>query len=466
MSNFYGLKFEPLPVRDYSFSVCCASASDIEIPDEYELPANLIPLVHDQGNTGRCVSFSMCQCAESQALSEGESVHYSPGWIYGRDEVRRGYDGEGLYATTALKGAVEIGFVPEMYFDFEYDVPEILELANERDDLLEIGNKRKPTGYMSMSYALDDKMWDSIKRAIYVYKRPVVLISHDYFRGGSHAILGYGYTNTNGKNKGRYIKFQNSWGLSWSGDGRSTIPINYIDGAYMFTWEEIRMPFSDVTTDDWFYNDVRAMYLSELMNGVSETTFNPNDDISRCDMALIIDRLLDKSAYSINTFVKSAQQKGVTASPIKFATLDDCPIEFVDVEKDAYFYDGVYNTCANGIMNGISSGEFPEFAPFNSLTRAEAATIVVRTIEKIREHLNRAVPKKSCNIPYTNCSNFSDVSKDSWYALYVIAANSYGLMQGNGDGTFSPESNITRAEAAAILRRLSKAIDNLLHQFG
>ncbi|MCD7947824.1 MAG: S-layer homology domain-containing protein, partial [Oscillospiraceae bacterium] len=51
-------------------------------------------------------------------------------------------------------------------------------------------------------------------------------------------------------------------------------------------------------------------------------------------------------------------------------------------------------------------------------------------------------------------STFSDVSADDWTAGYIAAAADRGLMSGYSDGTFRPDASITRAEAVTVFNRL------------
>lgn len=53
---------------------------------------------------------------------------------------------------------------------------------------------------------------------------------------------------------------------------------------------------------------------------------------------------------------------------------------------------------------------------------------------------------------------YTDVAETSWYWNFVESCNTWGLMNGYADGTFRPESYITRAECATILSRI--AVDN------
>ena len=50
-----------------------------------------------------------------------------------------------------------------------------------------------------------------------------------------------------------------------------------------------------------------------------------------------------------------------------------------------------------------------------------------------------------------NNSGFTDVTTGTWYYDYVVAAKELGIMVGNGNGTFSPEKTLTRAEMVQLL---------------
>jgi hypothetical protein len=55
--------------------------------------------------------------------------------------------------------------------------------------------------------------------------------------------------------------------------------------------------------------------------------------------------------------------------------------------------------------------------------------------------------------PGTEESGFSDVTLMDWYNGYVETATAYGLITGYGDGTFGPNDTITREQAMAIIAR-------------
>ena len=75
------------------------------------------------------------------------------------------------------------------------------------------------------------------------------------------------------------------------------------------------------------------------------------------------------------------------------------------------------------------------FAPNQSITRAEFATLIARVLQ--------LQPKNTTN-------PFSDVGKGSWYENSVKAAYDHGIISGYNDGTFKPNKTITRQELVVM----------------
>jgi len=61
--------------------------------------------------------------------------------------------------------------------------------------------------------------------------------------------------------------------------------------------------FTDVNTGDWFYDAVRYAYVNNLMNGVSNTEFEPGNDLTRAMLVTILYRYEGEPAItSTNKF--------------------------------------------------------------------------------------------------------------------------------------------------------------------
>ena len=89
----------------------------------------------------------------------------------------------------------------------------------------------------------------------------------------------------------------------------------------------------------------------------------------------------------------------------------------------------------SGWINGVSSSVF---APYSSLTRAQAVTILVR--------MAGLIPEKSS-------STFNDCS-GHWAEAYIDTAKKHGIVSGTGGNHFEPDRSVTRAEMAVMLNNI------------
>lgn len=178
-------------------------------------------------------------------------------------------------------------------------------------------------------------------------------------------------------------------------------------------------PFTDVHPDDWFYDDVMYVLENGLMAGTSDTTFSPNDPITRAQVAVI--------------FYRMAGSPAVTG---------DSP--FTDVENGpgtAWYYSAVLWAQQNGIVAGYGDGTFQ---PGTNITREQLA-VIFYNYAKYQGYNLSAV---------NDLSGFTDAGNVSPWALDAMRwAVGSGIMGGFGDGILGPQETATRAQVAAMLRR-------------
>lgn len=113
---------------------------------------------------------------------------------------------------------------------------------------------------------------------------------------------------------------------------------------------------------------------------------------------------------------------------------------YADVSIDHWYFQSVTFCSELGLMNGIGQGQF---APAGSINRAMFVTILHRLAG------SPAAPK----------SGFSDVIAGSFYAEAVDWAAAEGIVNGTGEGTFSPDRSILRQDMACMLSRYLLHID-------
>jgi len=56
--------------------------------------------------------------------------------------------------------------------------------------------------------------------------------------------------------------------------------------------------------------------------------------------------------------------------------------------------------------------------------------------------------------PMASATTFDDVPTGEWFTPYVRWANANGIMHGKGDGNFSPNAPMTRAQLVTVLWRI------------
>ncbi len=111
--------------------------------------------------------------------------------------------------------------------------------------------------------------------------------------------------------------------------------------------------------------------------------------------------------------------------------------KFDDVD-DFWGKNEILNLAEQGLVSGVSESKF---APFENLTRAQAAQMIS----------NALVPESE-----NYSSLFSDVADDAWYAQAVYNVYKAGFMRGTGEGKFSPDKKITVEEFITLASRISK----------
>lgn len=169
------------------------------------------------------------------------------------------------------------------------------------------------------------------------------------------------------------------------------------------------MRYTDVTDQNWYHGAVAFVTENQLMDGLTETTFGPGEELTRQALAAALYRL--------------AGSPEVTAEN-----------PFTDTTDDAAVW-----ACSTGL---IPAGE-TAFQPDSAVQRQVIATMLAR-------YLNADTTDGDSLEQFSDAGSVQDGAKG---ALSWAAANE--LLQGNPDGTIDPKGNATRAQAAAILQRFA-----------
>ena len=173
--------------------------------------------------------------------------------------------------------------------------------------------------------------------------------------------------------------------------------------------------FKDYDRSAWYAEAVSAAVDNGLLYGKSSTIIDPNGDMTRAEMAAIINR-----SFGCYKTADISQYK--------------------DVSKSKWYYKDVALAVQMGTYNGRSSSSMAPDAP---ITREEAMTVVARALELDYDSYSK-----------TDLSKFSDRNKISNWALpYVWAMIGADYIHGRTKG-LEPLDNITRAEFAQIFANI------------
>ncbi len=179
-------------------------------------------------------------------------------------------------------------------------------------------------------------------------------------------------------------------------------------------------PFGDME-GHWAESYAGYLYRRGVTSGRTEgdaSIFAPNEPMTRAEFAVFLCRWLELDT-----------------------ALDDRP-DFVDAEDiPNWTAEFVYAAAVNGLIQGELNGGELWFKPNDTLTRAQAATILGRTLPGGSPYADLFFPDAEL-IP-------------SWAEPYVSRLTYLGVFSGFEDGTFRPSDTLTRAQAAKLLTEMS-----------
>lgn len=178
-------------------------------------------------------------------------------------------------------------------------------------------------------------------------------------------------------------------------------------------------PFEDVSENNWFFNAVKYTNENNLMQGIEDNKFGPEEKLTRGMLVTVLWRMEGEP----NT---------------------DYKVTFKDTDN-SYYTEAVRWAAENDMVLGISEDEF---APNISISREQMAAIIYRYAKY-----------KGYNISVGKNAEYRDKDSISEYAVNAVdwcAEND--IMTGTADGIFEPKADTTRAQTAAILMRISEKL--------
>lgn len=211
--------------------------------------------------------------------------------------------------------------------------------------------------------------------------------------------------------RGRRIDVAKSGGVY-----RFVMPAGDVTIEAVFAQGTTVLPFTDVSTYDWFYEYVKYVYDNGIMDGIDVGVFGPGITTTRAMLVTMLYR--------------------VAGEPYVSGTND-----FADVAANTWYTDAVTWASKNGIVTGVDVGVFN---PNGAITREQLATILYRYAEYVGEDVSARA----------SLSRFTDTGSISAYARDAMSwAVAEGILDGRTATELAPTGECTRAEVATMIAR-------------
>lgn len=279
----------------------------------------------------------------------------------------------------------------------------ILEIANTQDGATKLKNiLTEYATYLGITKTITIDMCESLIKSS----------EFSGFDAVKTAIKNYSPNNGGGTNIG-----SNNNGGGSSGGGSSSNRYNgttaVIDVRPQQKPQEIS-PFDDISNVGWASEAITALYKANVINGKSDRLFYPMDNVTREEFAKIL-------MMTFNVRLVDAE----------------CPFE--DISEDDWSYEYVRTAYLAGVVHGINETTFGK--KFD-ITRQDLCVMVYRLLNIAENSFESS----------KDVSAFVDKEDIADYAVEAVSfLKDNGIISGDEQRRFNPNSSATRAEVAKIV---------------
>ncbi|MGO4500958.1 S-layer homology domain-containing protein [Paenibacillus sp. 2RAB27] len=197
-------------------------------------------------------------------------------------------------------------------------------------------------------------------------------------------------------------------------NGKAEVTIKR-QGNSIYTVVQSSKTFDDVK-GHWAKNEIELLASKLVIKGTSETTFGPNNHVTRAEFAALLVRSL------------GLKEEGST--------------RFTDVPANSWFAGTAGASAKAGLIEGFEDNTF---RPNERITREQMAVMITRAM---------TFAGKSVAVDLKQLVKFTDSkSLSTWSQNAVAEAVSAGIVNGVTETEFVPAASATRAEAAVMLKR-------------
>ncbi|MCD8144485.1 MAG: S-layer homology domain-containing protein [Oscillospiraceae bacterium] len=200
--------------------------------------------------------------------------------------------------------------------------------------------------------------------------------------------------------------------------GSSGIPTTNASGKSIARWvitgtNTMADPYitevtANVSYTAWYSPSLVTSHVVYI-NGYSDGTFRPDNSLTRAEACQMLYSLL------------SSQSRG------SYATT------FADVASDSWYYEAITTLASLNIITATGGNYYPD----ETISRGEFVEMISRLTTLSH-----------------SSNSFTDVDESNPYYYAISTVSAKGWVNGMGDGTFSPDSALTRAQAVTIFNRI------------
>ncbi|MCR8660234.1 S-layer homology domain-containing protein [Paenibacillus endoradicis] len=208
-------------------------------------------------------------------------------------------------------------------------------------------------------------------------------------------------------------------------NGKYYAVINSVTNS-MYAVISNQLLFEDMS-NHWAKNAVNNLGSRLVIDGIGNSMFNPDQDITRGEFAAIMVRGLGLK-------------------------LDDSISAFSDVTESDWYNSAIQTALIHQLITGFNDASF---RPNTKITREEAMVITARAmkITNLKEKLNEQPAD-------TSLGQFLDADEVStWAVSSIVDSIQAGIVSGRTTTKLAPKGNMTRAEVATIIERLLQKSD-------
>ncbi|OZB96639.1 DUF2252 family protein [Paenibacillus sp. XY044] len=205
-------------------------------------------------------------------------------------------------------------------------------------------------------------------------------------------------------------------------DGKALVH-SLVTGTYAVVYAK-PLTFADLP-GHWAKSDIELLAGKRIVQGITAQAFSPDREMSRAELTALFSK-----AFALPE--------------------DPASAGFSDVPAGAWYSGAVQAASKAGIVAGFPGGDFK---PSEAVTREQMAVMMAKAAELA------GTPLQAPAAGRTASAAFKDAGRVSGYARAAIeACLSAGIIQGNPDGSLSPQAPVTRAQTAVMVKRLLQVV--------